>query len=408
VPHAAAEEIAAACRVDLYDVAALYQEAALAGTPAIPLVRMLTSQVGPEAGAFVHWGATSQDAIDTALVLQMRRGLGLLIDSLLAIGTTSARLAERHRQTPMPGRTLMQQALPITLGLKAARWLDTATRQILRLQQVRDQVLALQFGGAVGTLAALGSTGPRVAAFLGEELRLPVPALPWHTERDHVAEVATALGVVAGSMAKIATDLVLLRQTEVGEVSEAPVAGKGGSSAMPQKQNPVDSAMAIASARLAIGLVPVVLNAMAQEHERAAGAWQADWEAMPRLFGYTAGAADRIRISLDGLVVEPARMRANLDASGGLIMAEALTMALAPTLGRPEAFRLVRQAVERANETGVSLRETALVDEEIGAALSRDAIKAAFDPLHYLGSADIFIDRALAAHHELVASLGRT
>ncbi|MGH2558785.1 MAG: 3-carboxy-cis,cis-muconate cycloisomerase [Thermomicrobiales bacterium] len=408
VPAAAAEKIAMACRVDLYDVAALYREAALAGTPAIPLVRMLTDQVGAEAGAFVHLGATSQDALDTALVLQMRQGLDLLIDGLLAVGTASAQLAERHRQTPMPGRTLLQQALPITFGLKAARWLDTVTRQSLRLRHARDQVLAVQFGGAAGTLAALGPAGPKVAEMLGEELGLPVPALPWHAERDRVAEVATALGIVAGTMAKIATDLVLLGQTEVSEVREAPLPGKGGSSAMPQKRNPVDSTMSLASARLAIGLVPVILNAMAHEYERAAGAWQAEWQAVPHLFGYVAGAVDKIRIALEELEADSKRMRANLDASGGLIMAESLTMALARRLGRPEAFRVVREAVDRAVDSGVGLREAALAHDDVRAALSPDAIEQAFDPMRYLGSADVFIDRALGGYRDLVAFLGRT
>jgi 3-carboxy-cis,cis-muconate cycloisomerase len=408
VPLAAAEAIDAACRSERYDVVALYREAALAGTPVIPLVRMLADQVGGEAGAFAHVGATSQDAIDTALVLQMREGLDLLTDGLLAAGAACARLAEEHRRTPMAGRTLLQQALPITFGLKAARWLDSATRQARRLREVRERALALQFGGAVGTLAALGPAGPRVAELLGEELGLPVPALPWHAERDRVADVAAALGVMAGALAKVATDLTLLRQTEVGEVGEEPVAGKGGSSALPQKRNPIDATMALASARLAIGVVPVILGAMAQEHERAAGGWQAEWEAVPRLFRYAAGTVDRVRAALEGLVVDPERMRANLESSGGLIMAEALTMALTPHLGRPEAYRLVREAVERATAAGGDLRQVALADERVRSVLTPEAVEEALDPMRYLGSAEVFTDRALAAYHELVTALGRS
>jgi 3-carboxy-cis,cis-muconate cycloisomerase len=232
-----------------------------------------------------------------------------------------------------------------------------------------------------------------------------VSALPWHAERDRVAEVAAALGIVAGTMAKIATDLTLLRQSEVGEVGEAPVPGKGGSSAMPQKRNPVDATMASAAARLAIGLVPVVLSAMSQEHERAAGGWQSEWEVMPRLFCYTAGAVARVGEALASLTVDEARMRVNLDGSGGLAMAEALTMALAARLGRPEAFRLVRAAVERATTTGGELRQAALADERVRSVLSAEEIEAALDPERYLGSAEVFVDRALASYEELVASL---
>jgi 3-carboxy-cis,cis-muconate cycloisomerase len=363
---------------------------------------MLSERVGGEAGAFVHLGATSQDAIDTALVLQMRNGLDLLTGGLLAVGATCAQLADEHRRTPMVGRTLLQQAVPITFGLKAARWLDAATRRARRLRDVRDHTLAVQLGGAVGTLAALGPAGPRVAELLGEELGLPVPALPWHAERDRVAEVAAAVGIAAGTVAKIATDLVLLRQSEVREIDEAPVPGKGGSSAMPQKRNPVDATAALASARLAIGAVSVVLNAMAQEHERAAGGWQAEWEAVPHLFCYAAGAVERVGDALEVLDVDPERMHANLDSSAGLVMAEALTMTLASQIGRTEAFRLVRQAVERAQSTRCDLREAALADERVRTALTALEIDEALDPPSYLGSAEVFIDRALAGYLELV------
>jgi 3-carboxy-cis,cis-muconate cycloisomerase len=401
IPDAAAEAIAAACRVELYDVAALYQDAALAGTLAIPLVRALTDRVEDEAKRFVHWGATSQDAIDTALVLQMRDGLDLLLADLHPIATRCASLAERHRRTPMAGRTLLQQALPITFGLKAARWLGLVTRQIHRLREVREQAMVVQFGGAAGTLASLGDRGLDVAELVGEELGLAVPDLPWHAERDRIAEVASALGVLAGGMAKIAADVLLLRQTEVGEVTEEEVPGKGGSSAMPHKHNPVDATMAVAAARLAIGAVPVVLGAMAQEHERAAGGWQAEWEALPALFRHTAGAVARVRETIGGIVVNPERMRANLDLTGGLVMAESLTTALAANLGRSASYELVQLLTKRAAAVGTDLRSIALADEQVRSVLSRDAIDRAFDPLTYLGSADAFIDRALVAYRGL-------
>lgn len=404
IPEGAARAIAAACQVERYDVPALYRDAVAAGTLAIPLVRALTSQVAPEGRDYVHWGATSQDVMDTALVLQMRDGLDLLIARLLDMGDACAALAEQHRRTLMPGRTLMQQALPITFGLKAARWLGMVTRQVARLRELRRRVLVVQFGGAAGTLASLGDAGPRVADLLAEDLGLAVPDLPWHAERDRVAEVAAALGVVAGAMAKVATDLVLLAQTELGEVAEGAAPGKGGSSAMPQKRNPVDATFALAAARLAIGQVPVVLGGMAQEHERAVGGWQAEWEAVPNLFLATASSVERVREALAGLEVHAERMREHVDQGGGLILSEALAMALAPTVGRPEAYRLVQGAVTRAREGGTSLREAAKADEQIRAVLTPEEIASALDPANYLGSTDTFIDRALAGFKEARAA----
>jgi 3-carboxy-cis,cis-muconate cycloisomerase len=408
IPRQVATLIAASCREELFDIPALYREASRAGTPAIPLVRMLTERVGGEAGKFVHWGATSQDAIDTALMLQMRDGLRLLEDELLSICATCARLAEQHRQTLMVGRTLLQQALPVTFGLKAARWLSLTVRQALALREQRERTLTVQLGGAAGTLASLGKDGLRVVELLAEELGLPAPDLPWHTERDRVARIATTCGVAAGAMAKIAGDVVLLAQTEVGEVSEGAAPGKGGSSAMPQKRNPVDATFAIASARLAIGSVPVILSAMAQEHERAAGGWQEEWTAIPDLFRFTAGAVQRVRDALHGLQVDPTRMQANLDLTGGLIMSESLVMALAPHVGRPEAQRLVRAACDQAIRSGEDLRQAALADTQVRSLLSPEEIDHALDPGEYLGSTNAFIDRALEAYREAQsASAGR-
>src|SRR5713226_1992408 len=330
IPQEAATVITANCREELFDVAALYREAAVAGTPAIPLVLMLTARVAGDAQKYVHWGATSQDAIDTALMLQMRDGIDLLISGLLEVCSACAALAEQHRRTPMAGRTLLQQALPITFGLKAARWLALATRQVRALREHRGRSLAVQLGGAAGTLASLGDSGLRVVELLAAELNLPVPDMPWHSERDRVAEIAVTLGIVSGAMVKIASDVVLLAQTEVGEASEAAAPAKGGSSAMPQKHNPVDAINAIASARLAIGEVPVILSAMTQEHERAVGGWQAEWVALPNLFRYTSSAVEHVRGMISGLKVDSARMSANLELTQGLIMAESLTMALAP------------------------------------------------------------------------------
>ncbi len=401
IPQEAATVITASCKEELFDVAALYREAAAAGTPAIPLVRMLTARIEGEAQKFVHWGATSQDVIDTALMLQMRDGLDLLVEGLLGVCAACATLAERHRHTLMAGRTLLQQALPITFGLKAARWLALAVRQAHALREQRERRLAVQLGGAAGTLASLGDAGLRVVELLAEELGLSAPDLPWHSERDRIAGVAGALGVAAGAMAKIASDVAHLAQTEVGEVSEGAAPGKGGSSAMPQKHNPVDATFASASARLAVGMVPVILSAMAQEHERAVGGWQAEWEAVPALFRFTASAVERVRGAVGGLQVDPARMRTNLDLTGGLIMAESLAMALAPHVGRPEAQRIVQASCDRAIRSGAGLRQAALADVQVRAILSPEEIDRALDPSGYLGSTDAFIERAFAAYREV-------
>ncbi len=406
LPQEAATSIADQCKVELFDVAALYREAAIAGTPAIPLVRMLTALIEGEAQKFVHWGATSQDAIDTAMMLQIRDGLDLLIEDLYGVCTACAKLAEQHRHTLMVGRTLLQQALPITFGLKAARWLALAVRQVHALQEHREKKLAVQLGGAAGTLASLGDNGLQVVELLAEELALPTPDLPWHTERDRIAEIVVALGVVAGAMAKIAGDVVLLAQTEVSEVTESTAPGKGGSSAMPQKHNPVDATSAIASARLAIGVVPVLLSAMAQEHERAVGGWQAEWVAIPNLFRYTASAVEHIRHAVSGLQVDAERMSTNLALTKGLVMAESLTMTLATHMGKAEAHHIVQTVCEQVVKSGITLRQAAMADKRVSSILSTEDIDHALAPGSYLGSTDTFIERALASYREVQLSRG--
>jgi 3-carboxy-cis,cis-muconate cycloisomerase len=403
IPPEAADAIADACRVELYDPAAIFREAATAGTPAIPLVKALRAQVAEAGRDFVHLGATSQDAIDTALVLQMRDGLDLLNAALLDLCEACARHAEQHRNTLMPGRTLLQQATPVTFGLKAARWLAMAVRQVQSLRECRGRNLVLQFGSAAGTLAALGDNGLRVAEALAEELDLPLPELPWHAERDRVASVASALSVAAGAMAKIAGDIVLLAQTEVGELSEGEAPGKGGSSAMPHKRNPVDATFALASSRLALGSVQVILSAMQQEHERAAGGWQAEWQAVPDLFRHTTASMQHTLNAVQGLQVHTERMRANLQQDGGLLMSEALAVALAPKLGRTEAQEVAGDIGRRALEQGQTLAQAAAADERVAGALSPEELEKALDPAAYLGSAGALIDRALAAYRALQA-----
>lgn len=404
IPGEAASTIADSCRTELFDIEAIFKETATAGTPAIPLVKMLTDQIEGDGRKFVHWGATSQDVIDTALMLQMQEGLNLLEKALLGLGAGCAALAQQHRVTLMAGRTLLQQALPITFGLKAARWLGLVTRQVTALRECQTQSLALQLGGAAGTLAALGDKGPEVIAYLAEELRLPAPELPWHTERDRVASIACALGIVAGAMSKIAVDIVLLAQTEIGEVAEGAARGKGGSSAMPQKRNPVDATLALGAARLAVGVVPTILAGMSQEHERAVGGWQAEWAALPQLFCYTAKAVEGVRSAVDGLEIDVARMLSNLDLTKGLIMAESLTIALAPKLGRPASFKLVEALGKQVVESGRELHQIAQEDEQVQAALSPQELATALEPGRYLGSTEVFIDNALGAYHKLLAA----
>jgi 3-carboxy-cis,cis-muconate cycloisomerase len=406
VPAAVAAEIEAACRLEHIDVEAIQRDAIHAGTVAIPLVQQLIARTPIAARAYVHWGATSQDAIDTALVLQIRDGLDVLGGELRRIAEAAAALAAAHRRSVMPGRTLLQQAVPITFGLKAARWLAAVTRQLRSIQTLRGGSLVLQFGGAAGTLAALGPHGDMVARLLGEELGLPVPELPWHAERDRTAGIVATLGVTAGVIAKLAGDIILLAQTEVGEVAEGATGGAGGSSAMPQKRNPVSAVSAAAAASLAIGIVPVVLSAMQHEHERAAGGWQSEWTAIPDVFRHTVRAASHLASALASLDVRVDRMRANLAAAAGTLMSESLATALAPRLGRPEAMRLVGELSERALRDGSTLRESARSDGRVTSALDAAALDRALDPSAYLGNSEQLIDRALASWHDLTRERG--
>jgi 3-carboxy-cis,cis-muconate cycloisomerase len=406
VPKAAAAEIEAACRIEQFDVDAIERDAALAGTVAIPVVQQLIAHTSGGAGGYVHWGATSQDAIDTALMLQMRDGLDALTAELRRIGNVAAALAGSHRRSVMPGRTLLQQAVPITFGLKAGRWLAATTRQLRTIQALRSGALVLQFGGAAGTLAALGDRGDTVAKLLAEELGLALPDLPWHAERDRPASIVAALGVTAGLMAKIAGDLVLLAQTEVGEVAERAAPGNGGSSAMPQKHNPMNAVSAIAAARRAIGVVPVVLSGMHQEHERGAGGWQTEWTAIPDVFRHTVHAAAHVASALTSLDVRTDRMRSNLDAAAGTLMSESLATALATRLGRPEAMRLVGELGERARRERITLREAAQLDSRVSAILDLATLDRALDPASYLGNSDQLIDRALGLWREISAEQG--
>jgi 3-carboxy-cis,cis-muconate cycloisomerase len=399
VPHAAVTAIASRCRAELFGIEALAEGTALAGNPAIPLVKALTALVAAqdqEAARYVHYGATSQDVMDTGLVLQLRAALDLLDADLERLATALARLAGGHRVLPLAGRTWLQQALPITFGLKAAGWLSAVERHRERLQELRMRLLVVQFGGAAGTLAALGERGLEVAAALAEELGLALPDLPWHAERDRVAEVATTLGLLTGTLGKMARDVSLLMQTEVGEAFEPAAQGRGGSSTMPHKRNPVSAAVVLAAATKVPGLVSVMLAAMVQEHERGLGGWHAEWETLPEICLLTAGALAQMAQVIEGLELDPARMRANLDATRGLILAEAVAMALGQHIGRPAAHEVVEQASHRAVAQGQHLCEVLAEDPRVQPYLSTEELEHLFDPGAYLGVAGQLVDRVLA------------
>jgi 3-carboxy-cis,cis-muconate cycloisomerase len=394
-----APAIAAHCSADKFAMDVLAREAALAGNLAIPLVKALTAAVAksdPNAAGFVHWGATSQDVIDTGLVLQLRDALDSLQRELAQFSSALARVAEKHQSTLLAGRTWLQQASPVTLGLKVAGWLDAIHRQQARIAQARNEVSTLQFGGAVGTLAALGEKGPTVAAALASELKLELPSIPWHTHRDRFAEVATSLGLLVGTLGKIARDISLLAQTEVGEVLEPAETGRGGSSTLPHKRNPVGSTVVLAAAIRVPALVSVMLTAMVQEHERGLGGWHAEWQTLPEIFLLAAGALAHLAHVVDGLEVFEERMTLNLAATHGLILSEALAIALAKHIGRSPAHQLVERAAHRALECGRPLRELLLEDQEVHAHLSSAEIDALLDPGNYTGAAASMIQRVLA------------
>ena len=343
IPPEAAAAIAEACDPDRFDPAKLGHEGRATGNPAAPLVRALREAVGGDAAGHVHWGATSQDVMDTAAMLVARRARAAVDQELDAVAAACARLADEHRGTLMAARTLLQQALPTTFGFKAAGWLMALLDARERLAALR---LSVELGGAAGTLAVLGDQGVRVLALLARRLELEEPVVPWHSSRARVAELGAALAVTAGSLEKIARDVQLLAQTEVGEVAEPAGGGRGGSSTLPHKRNPVGSALAVACAHRVRGEASILLAAMAQEHERAAGAWQAEWEALSRAFAYTGGGGGALREALEGLEVRPERMRQNIDPA---VMAEAeskgLSVEPAEYLGSAEAF--VDRALER-------------------------------------------------------------
>ena len=396
IPADAADAITAAADVRNLRTEVLAASARNAGYPVVGLVAELSRAAGAS-GGWTHWGATTQDIMDTATVLQIRDGLTLIERELRAILAALGDQAARHRDTVMAGRTHLQQALPTTFGLKCATWAMPFLNHLVRLGEIRARVEQVEFGGAAGTLASLGDQGIAVMEGLASELGLAAPLAPWHVCRDAFAEATSFLGLVCGSLAKIATDIILLAQTEVGEAAEPYVAGRGASSTMPQKRNPIASEYILAAARTAQALVPAMLGAMAQDHERATGPWQAEALVLPQIFVLTHGALLHTRAIAEGLVVDAARMRANLGITHGLIVSEAVMMGLAPALGREEAHHVVKHACDVALTERIPLADALARDEAVSSRLDRAAIERLIDPSRYLGAAQGFIDRVLNA-----------
>ena len=400
IPAGAVQAIAAACRSDLYDATALAEAATRSGNLAIPLVKALTARVATtdaDAARYVHWGATSQDVIDSATMLGLRAAIDALLADCDRAIAGFAGLARTHRNTAVVARTWLQHALPMPFGLKLAEYASALHRSRRRLARLRAEGLALQFGGAAGTLAALGDHGLAVAERLAGEIDLPLPDAPWHTHRDRIAEVASVLAILSGTCGKIARDVSLMMQTDVGEAFEPSGEGRGGSSTMPHKRNPVASAAALGAATMAPNLAATIFAAQVQDHERSAGPWHAEWPTLPMLLLVTSGALAAIVDIAEGLEVDAARMRSNLDTAHGLIMAEAVTFALAEKLGKSDAHHLVEAASKKAVAGKMHLREVLTADPRVNALLSTDDIAKLFEPMDYQGASQPLIDRLLAS-----------
>jgi len=393
VPKSAADRIAAAANASEFDIDALSRGMFRAGTPGIPLVKALIEKVkarDAEAAGWVHWGATSQDVADTALVLLLKRAQTIITADLERLEKALITLSEQNKATVMLGRTLMQAAPPVTFGLKVAGWLGAVSRSRKRLESAFDDALVLQFGGASGTLASLADKGTVVARALAEELVLRCPEAPWHTHRDRLADLVCCCGVLTGSLGKIARDISLLMQSEVAEVSEPGGEGRGGSSTMPHKRNPIACALTLAAAERVPVLVASFLSAMVQEHERAVGGWQSEWPTVASIVQSTGSAASSLAEVAEGLSVDPARMRQNIANTRGLIFAERAMMLLAADLGRDVARKILEDAIQKSLAQKKDL--VALLAElpEVSSRLNRSMLDQLAIPEQYLGSEEAF------------------
>ena len=403
IPKSAAEPITEQCRAELFDLAALGRATVKTGNHAIPMVKELTALVGKQdeqAMRYVHWGATSQDVVDTGLILQIRDALAAIRADLNRLCDSLKSLAAQYRSTPVVARTLMQQAVPTVFGLKVAGWLDAIARHRTKIRELQTRVMVVQFGGAAGTLAMLGDRGLDVAAALAEELQLALPPLPWHGHRDRVVEVATTLALLTGTLGKMARDISLQMQTEVGEVFEPSGEGRGGSSTMPHKRNPITCAVVLAAADRVPGLTGIMLAAMPQEHERSLGGWHAEWETLPEIVRLSAGALHHMVEAVAGLGIDPERMQQNLELTHGLIFAEAVAAVLARKIGKMKAHQILEAASHKAVREKRHLRDVLATDSQVLPHLSKGEIENLFEPLNYTGVAGQFIDRAIAASQD--------
>jgi len=396
IPAEAAEEIAKRTDVAALDFDLLRRETDIVGYPILPLVQQMVKQCG-EAGRYVHWGATTQDIMDTAVVLQVRDGLKIIEADIATLRGILADLSRRYRDTPMAGRTHLQQALPVTFGYKTAIWLAMFDRHAERLEQLKPRVLVGQFAGAAGTLASLGDRGFDVQKALCEEFGLGIPVSTWHVARDGFAEVANFLAVLTGSLGKIALDIMLMASTEFAELYEPFVKGRGASSTMPQKRNPISSELMLAASKAVRQHAGLMLEAMVQDFERATGPWHAEWMAIPESFVLSAGALHQAKFALAGLIVDEKQMAKNLGISRGLIVAEAVMMGLAPQIGRQEAHDVVYDACRLANEKHMALADALSADPQVSAHIDRATIDRLTSPENYLGLAPEMVDRVLAA-----------
>jgi 3-carboxy-cis,cis-muconate cycloisomerase len=406
IPPEAAEVIARESRLERINFELMRQETELVGYPILPLVHQLVTMTG-DAGRYVHWGATTQDIMDTATVLQLRAALEIVDADLVEFRSILSGLALKYRDTPMAGRTHLQQALPITFGYKAAVWLAMFDRHQQRLAQLRERVLVVEFGGAAGTLASLGDRGFDVQASLAEELQLSVPTTTWHVARDGFAECVNLLALITGSLGKVATDIMIMASTEFAEVYEPFVSGRGASSTMPQKRNPISSELMLAAAKAVRQHAGLMIDATIHDFERATGPWHAEWIAIPESFVLTAGALHQAKFCLSGLVVDESRMRSNLSITKGLIVAEAVMMGLAPVMGRQQAHDVVYEACRKVNDEGGTLEDALASNSVVLHNIHRPALKRLTDPVNYLGLAPQMVDRAVSSSMDLTSMLKR-
>lgn len=396
IPEAAAREIDRQCRIENIDLARLKQQTERIGYPILGVVQQIVDLCADGLGEWCHWGATTQDITDTAAILQIRAALALVENEMEVIAGVLADLSRRYRDTPMAGRSNLQQAVPLTFGFKMATLLAAMQRHRERLAQLRPRVLVGQFGGAVGTLASLGAAGLEVQAALMDELGLGHPEIAWHTVRDRIGEVACFLGLLTGTLGKISMDVKLLMQTEVAEVYEPFHAARGSSSTMPQKRNPVSCLYIHSTVALVRQHVAALLEAAVADHERSTGPWEIEWISLPEIFLLASGALAQTRLMLSGLEVDPARMRANLDLTRGMIVSEAVMMGLGPHLGRQRAHDLVYDICRKVATSGEPLLDLLAQDAETSRHLSRAELAKLCDPQNYLGLAGEMVDRVVA------------